>query len=259
MEDEKQYGKMTRKELYLEAKAKGFRGTSRYKKAQLLDLLLDRAPSPPEKKAAPAARDEGAVEPPAAEKQVVDTAPPPAPSAETREPSAGPREPRDVYVDWGYPLPENYGLDVIGAAAKDPNWIFVYWDLSGKRREEVAQSHGREIFSLSRWHLRVTETASGGTVDFPVNLDSRNSYVPVSEDRAFRIQIGLLTPEGEFIEFAVSRDIRTPRSRPSDNISEQWMVADELFQRFLRQAGAPGASELSSRELADRIKDDLAK
>lgn len=259
------YGEMTRKELYEMAKTRGFKGMSKYRKAQLLELLMDSGKTKPSIQASG----------PLTEVEDVKAAEPalsPAPDVESAEAgdaartseaieveSVVPQEPKDVFLDWGYPLPERYGIDVMGAAAKDPNWIFVYWDLSGGRREEVALKYGREIFASARWHVRVVDTGCGECVDFPVNVDSRNWYIPAAEDTTFRIQIGLLTPDGEFVEFASAREVRTPRSRPADNISEQWMVADELFQRFLKQAGTPGGSELSSSELAARLKEKLNK
>jgi hypothetical protein len=268
----KRYEDMTRKELYETAKAKGFKGISKYKKAQLLELLLSGKPAPSTGKKRPVRREPAGAKPdgvgePTQSAEMPHAAGKPAAgdaalsevAAQREAAQPAPPGPDKVYVDWGYPLPGHYGIDRISAVAKDPNWIFVHWDLSGNRRQEVAQAYGREIFSVSRWHLRVIDTGCGESVDFPINLDSTNWYLPVAEDKTFKVQIGIITPESEFIQFAETRETTTPRSRPSDSVSEKWMVADEQFQRFLRQAGAPGASELSSHDLAAYLREKLSR
>ncbi len=260
------YEKMTRAQMYEAARAKGFKRISRFTKAQLLDLLRGKIAAP-----APADRRKSAARKPKASRFATGPGEPEAPEkVETGDAPysggvaagtpegvpASPGEPQSVYVDWGYPLPEEYKVDKIGAFAKDPNWVFVYWDLSGNRREEVAQSHGPDIFNISRWHLRVRDLSCDDYVDFPISVNAKNWYIPVSEDKTFKVEIGLLTPEGDFIPFAATAEIRTPRSRPSDNVSEQWMIADKKFQQFLQHVGDIGG-EISSGNLARRARDTL--
>ncbi len=245
-----QYQNMTRKELYQAARAKGLRGISRCKKAELFAMLTGAAPPGPS--VLPGAGQVADV-PGSSELSGAGRG---APGTEALEepPSEVRQEPREVYVDWGDPLPEKYNLDKIGAVAKDPNWIFVHWDLSGNRRHEVAQAYGQEIFTTARWHLRVLDLDRSEYVDLPIDVKVHNWYVPVSEDGTFKVAVGLLAGDGTFIEFASTGEIRTPRSRPSDSVSEEWMVADEQFQRFLKHAGTAAASELSSAELAARFR-----
>jgi hypothetical protein len=266
----KAFGKMTRKELYDMAKSRGHKGTSRLTKAELVELLRGGSPVPPAPKprrgrSAKTAKGMGVSSMQSQRSKAQKISPEkrpenaPGPAREVPPPVSAAREPESVYVDWGYPLPEKYGLDRIGAFAKDPNWVFTYWDLSGSRREEVAQKHGADVFKVSRWHLRVKDLNRNEHVDLPVNVDTGNWYVPVSENGIFRIEIGLITPEGSFISFASTGRITTPRSQPSSNVSEKWMVADKEFQHFLRQAGETGSSELSSKELANHLKTKLSK
>jgi hypothetical protein len=262
----KQYENMTRKELYEEVKSKGCKGTSRYKKAQLLELLLKSGVDSTSQTAIPgkpATSDERT-------STVEETAGGPLQSNDEemlqadrmdsqKIPELKSKEPESVYVDWGYPLPDRYGIDRIGAAAKDPNWIFVNWDLSGSKRQEVAKTYGPDIFAASRWYLKVVDLSCNESVDFQINVDSNSWYVPVSEDKSFEIQIGIITPDGLFIQFAATSEIRTPRSQPAGNISEQWMMTDEYFQRFLKQAGDPEVSGMSSSDIAAYLKDKLSK
>jgi len=236
-----QYEKMNRKELYEAAKAKGYKGISRYKKAQLLELLLGgdtvRQKDLPAKDAKKRVKIEGSSGMSSIAGRIVES--------ETKQAAKAETQSGEIYVDWGEPLPESYNVDRISAAAKDPNWLFVNWELTGPRRGEVAKSHGSHVLETARWHLRLVGLDSGENVDLPINVESRSWYVPVSPDGIYKVKIGLLTGEGEFIEFAITREVRTPRSGPSDIISDEWTVADEQFQKFLKQAGAPGSSRSS--------------
>jgi hypothetical protein len=253
---------MTRKLLYEKLRAQGHKGISKYTKAQLLELYESGdMPSPGKRRRGGARKSadkvasqplgiqdrpsSGAVSAEAANVSVQS-------AGAAREIAA--QEPSGVYVDWGYELPGRYGTDRISAFAKDPNWIFAHWDLSGRRKEEVVRERGPEVLHLSKWCLRVTDLDTEEHMDLPVSVEAGNWYVPVSEDGTFRIEIGLVTGQGEFLAFACTRSIRTPRSRPSERVSEKWLVADEEFQRFLKHAGETGSSGLSSGELAERIR-----
>ena len=238
------YGRMTRSGLLKAAKTKGFKGISRYTKDELLRLLETGLPAPGKPAARPAKR----------VKKVVPPALPAAAAAPVEQPQAQVRETETVFVDWGTPLPERYGVDTVGALAKDPNWLFVYWDLSGSRMREIIQSCGRDILNGARWLLRVCDLSGAGTFDIPIKPDALNWYIPVHEDRTFKVQIGLLAADGRFIEFACSREVRTPRGKPSANVSEEWFVADTDFRKFLEHIGLSLAGSVSSAQLASLVR-----
>jgi hypothetical protein len=198
------------------------------------------------------------VPPPALAKLEV---PPPAPApTEEVRPAPAPvqppvAEPKEVYIDRGMPLPQIYGEDKITAMAKDPNWLFAYWELTGPRRIEVEQQLGRETVEKSAWVLRVYDLSLARWSDSRIDVNAGNWYIPVSEDRKFRVEIGIVTQEGKFIPFASSKELQTPRSGPSPVVSEKWMVSDETFKKFLELSYPVGASGLSPTELAKRVRE----
>ena len=168
-------------------------------------------------------------------------------------------EPKEIYIDRGLPLPQTYGEDRITAMAKDPNWIFAYWELTGPRKMEVEKQCGRETLENAAWVLRVHDCALSRWSDIRIDVGAGNWYIPVSEDRRFRVEIGVVTPEGRFIPFASSKELQTPRSGPSPEVSEGWMVSDETFRKFLAVSYPVGASGLSPLEIAKRLRESQAK
>jgi hypothetical protein len=164
-------------------------------------------------------------------------------------------EPKEVYIDRGLPLPQTYGEDRITALVKDPNWIFAYWELTGPRRVEVEKQCGRETLEDAAWVLRVHDCSLSRSSDIRIDVGAGNWYIPVGEDRRFRVEIGVVTPDGGFIPFASSKELQTPRSGPSSEASEEWMVSDETFKKFLAVSYRVGASLLFPSEIAKRVKE----
>jgi hypothetical protein len=164
-------------------------------------------------------------------------------------------EPKEIYIDRGLPLPQTYGEDRITAMAKDPNWIFAYWELTGPRKMEVEKQCGCETLENAAWVLRVHDCALSRWSDIRIDVSAGNWYIPVSEDRRFRVEIGVVTPDGRFIPFASSKELQTPRSGPSPEVSEKWLVSDETFKKFLTISYPVGASGLSPLEIAKRLRE----
>jgi len=159
---------------------------------------------------------------------------------------AAPLPPAPPFIDRGEPIPETYGGDTLRALVRDPNWIFVYWELEGTKKEEVAKSYGPEIYNQPQWILRVKDLAGGTLQDIPVLLDSKNWYVNVQSQREYQVELGIMTADHGFIPLLRSNTVQTPRAGVSHEIDEKWMVKDEDFRKFLaacegRGAGTAGA------------------
>ncbi|MFH1422261.1 MAG: DUF4912 domain-containing protein, partial [Planctomycetota bacterium] len=167
-------------------------------------------------------------------------------------------EPKEIYIDRGLPLPQRYNEDRLTAMVKDPNWIFAYWELTGPRKEEVMKQYGSWIFKNAVWVLRIHDCAASFWTDINIDINAENWYIPVTPDTQLKVEIGLITDKGEFISFACSRELHTPRSQPSSEVSEDWFISDKNFQEFLKITYPEGTSGLSSLELAQRVKDSAA-
>jgi hypothetical protein len=171
-----------------------------------------------------------------------------APQAPT--PSQGP------YVDRGAPLPLHYGQDHLTALVRDPNCLFLYWELEGPRRQEVLARHGRDVFADSSWVLRLHSDGDGPPNDVPVVVEACNWYLPVAEDGGYWVEIGIRRRDGEFINFAGSNRVRTPRTGVSPDKSTQWMLVEEDFRRVARlgEGEAPRVRGAFADTLAGRFR-----
>jgi len=167
-----------------------------------------------------------------------------------------PAPPQAPFVDRGAPLPLHYGQDRITALVRDPNCLFIYWELEGPRREEVLRGHGRDVFTNSSWILRLHSDGDGSPQDIPIVVDGCNWYLPVAEDGSYMVEIGVRRPQGEFIRFAASNRVRTPRTGVSPDKSAQWMLVEEDYRRVVRvgEAQAPKVSGAFADTLAQRFR-----
>jgi len=173
--------------------------------------------------------------------------------------SGRPAPPREEapppYVDRGPELPGEYGEDKLMAMVRDPNWIYVYWDLSGNARERIAAEAGD-----GAWVLRIHNLGAGNHEDVPVLVEGRNWYVPVAADSEYRIDIGVVDMQGNFHVAASSRRVKTPRMGISDEVDEEWLIMEEDFLRLMdsgrlsaRFSGSHFISEMISRRRGGMI------
>ncbi|MFP4131243.1 MAG: DUF4912 domain-containing protein, partial [Thiohalospira sp.] len=116
------------------------------------------------------------------------------------------------YVDRGAVLPRHYGRDTLVGMVRDPNWVYVYWELEGDRKNEIAREYGSEIFFGSRWVLRLHNLTSCVEEDVPVLIESGNWYLSVPDSSEFFVELGLLTADNTFIKLVSSNRFQTPRS-----------------------------------------------
>ncbi len=145
-------------------------------------------------------------------------------------------------VQYVPPVPEltdSYGENRIVLMVKDPLWLFTYWEI---QKDAVAGSlnvpgmlaHGARVV------LRVydvTDIVFNGNnahkhFDLEVFIGAKCWYVHTSEpDRAFCVDVGLLTPDGTFHTLARSNVVRTPRLGLSHVVDEEWLSIYGLYEK----------------------------
>jgi hypothetical protein len=132
-------------------------------------------------------------------------------------------------------LPESYNRTYLRAMPKDPNWLFVYWEISEETIETQRNKMGIEQFEAAEPVLRlldITDIDYNGTnawkyFDTHVHYYANNRYLKVPEPgRTYIIEYGNITPEGTFIKVTQSNVLKTPRDNYSEIIDEEWATAD---------------------------------
>jgi len=131
-------------------------------------------------------------------------APQPAPAASEHHNGATAAQHSPAYENLGS-LPENYGQDCIYLVARDPRWLFSYWDL----RWEAYPAHLHR-FNVAQFFLRIL---AGGQEESIVEVkpEARNWYVPVQHpDTEYATELGFFAKDGAWRCVARSADTKTP-------------------------------------------------
>ncbi|MDD2803966.1 MAG: DUF4912 domain-containing protein [Elusimicrobiales bacterium] len=161
-------------------------------------------------------------------------------------------------------LPEGYGTTEAVLLPRDPNWLFIYWEITGQTKAEVCAKHGADIFERARQVIRVYDiTAAGGAdtdgrqyFDNPVLMEARSWYINVPESgRTYCCEVGLATPEGAFLSLARTNAVNLPCGKVSGSTDEQWLSVTPDFDKVLQLSGVEyigkGSGEVA-RSLAQR-------
>jgi hypothetical protein len=103
-------------------------------------------------------------------------------------------------------LPESYFEDTLFLVARDPRWLFSYWDFNWGKYSASAFRGG-----VKQFFLKIT-TASGADAGLiEINPEARNWYVPVGNpDTAYLAEIGYFDKTGAWQRIVQSGVAATP-------------------------------------------------
>ena len=123
----------------------------------------------------------------------------------TRESAPGVTGPVPAFDDLGE-LPASYHQDVLFLTARDPRWLFGYWDFDWAHYLPGAFRGGVRQFFLS------ILTEDGGEESLvEIKPEARNWYVPVTKpNTAYFAEIGFFEPSGAWRAIAKSGVAVTP-------------------------------------------------
>ncbi len=104
-------------------------------------------------------------------------------------------------------LPDAYGTGRLFLTARDPHWLYAYWDWSW---QQMADYRGQS--SDGRLLLRVFEKNHAKPIqEFTLQHDSRNWYVPVNKAATtYSADLGFWRHDGSFQVISRSRETSTP-------------------------------------------------
>ncbi|MCX6935079.1 MAG: DUF4912 domain-containing protein [Verrucomicrobia bacterium] len=127
--------------------------------------------------------------------------------------SPGSNEPELPSFDQLGELPESYGTRRLFLAARDPRWLYAYWDFTWQQMRDAEQeAPNGQIF------LQVFIPGQERVHQIHVFPGSREWYLPVHRPATpFQAELGYYRNDGSFNALAVSDEISTPRDDPSQN------------------------------------------
>jgi hypothetical protein len=130
---------------------------------------------------------------------------------------------------------------------KDPQGLFAYWDVDPRALETLRADLGERASALAQLTLRVFEDRNGGASTFLLPQDARTWYVPTrSAGRAYRAEVGVMLPSGEFRSLARSNSVVAPRGERSSQKARRRVRYDRALPLAPGAALGPSGDELSS-------------
>jgi len=136
-----------------------------------------------------------------------------------------------------YNLPSYNAVSRITLIAKDPFWIYAYWEMAESSIEDVKRQLGGNL-DATRFVVRMYDVTykdfngfnANHWFDIEVGRHSSNWYINLWNDNAsYCGEIGILHHSGRFFPMARSNYVHTPRSSASNRFEEIWMdLAEEL-------------------------------
>ena len=104
-------------------------------------------------------------------------------------------------------LPRSYGQSIVFAMARDPETLFVYWDIDWPQAFAVAAPANRKVY------LRLKDDA-GAEVDLiPVEPLSRNCEIGVGPGNSYRVDMGYFDQTQSWRSVGISEVVETPTDK----------------------------------------------
>jgi hypothetical protein len=176
--------------------------------------------------------------------------------------TAGTERPFGVKERKEFRFPPGYGDNRIVILVRDPWWIFSYWEIRRDKEEDIIRKIESSGDSMAKSVLRVYDVTdvnfNGHNAHSYFDIDLRglanNWYVNVGKpDRAWIVDIGIVTKKGGFHVLARSNVVKTPRFGMSDQLDAEWMMPEEEYWKMFSLSGGFGVGK-GSLEVRELIK-----
>ncbi len=131
--------------------------------------------------------------------------------------------------DEQYSLPQRYGTDRLVLMARDPQWVYAYWEMTHEKYRQAMEKHVAE-WGLSRPALRLYDVTPGlparEHMDVVVGENAGDWYIHVDRPRHTLVaELGRLYPGG-FVPLLRSNPVTMPPRDFSMEASHEWSESD---------------------------------
>jgi hypothetical protein len=138
----------------------------------------------------------------------------------------------------GYGLPDFYDETYVRLLVRDPEWVFVYWEIDTKTRDRFWIPRGAHQGRLVlRWYDVTDVPEFNGqnaqrVIETAINDQTSSWYQHLPDPGHFWCaELGVLSSEGEFLCVCRSNVVQTPRvTLASPRDYERWMRVGWLFE-----------------------------
>lgn len=167
-----------------------------------------------------------------------------------------------------YNLPLKYKDNRIVLMARDPWWIYTYWDISETKIEEVIGAISPEDKLGLRWALRVYDVTGASDFngfnavsffDLDINFEAGNWYINVNQpQREWCVDIGFKNAQGKFFVVLRSNIIVTPYFGISSRIDEEWALDDEEYLKLFGIYDLGRSSLERKRKIEESLREQIS-
>ena len=142
----------------------------------------------------------------------------------------------------GFDFPASYGQTCLTLMARDPWWIYAYWEITPKKEREVLEKMSSQgVRRGARRALRIYRQISFSEApffDIEIGDFADNWYVEVGVPGELWVaEIGLRSQGGRFYPLVRSNAVRTPRYGISDEIDPEWRLPQDVWDRLFEASG----------------------
>lgn len=170
------------------------------------------------------------------------------------------------FAEASFDIPHGYNRTRISVLVRDPEWIFVFWDIAEATRAELGLNRPGAAGLMLRLHDTTGVSFNGrnavSTEDIPVNSGAASWYVHVpGKGRRYTVDLGMLGPDGSFHLIARSQAFDMPRAEVSNDI--EWNLnernEEEHLQILRMSGGTTMPARLSSADFVSQLQTRLLK
>jgi len=105
-------------------------------------------------------------------------------------------------------LPHSYGSDTIFLIARDPHWLFAYWDVDFSPYQATNGT----------FYLKLFKTGAGEELTTEIHPEARNWYLPVKDaGTSYYVELGYFTSADAWTKIISSDPAAAPQDKFSDS------------------------------------------
>ncbi len=145
-------------------------------------------------------------------------------------PAATPSVAPPAYEDLGS-LPGSYFEDTVFLVARDPRWLFAYWDFDWSKYPPSSMRGG-----VSQFFLKISKDDGAQETIVEITPEARNWYVPVSApDTMYFGEIGFFARDGGWAAIVTSGVTKTPADALAEDVAADFATVPLhlSFERML--------------------------
>ena len=136
-------------------------------------------------------------------------------------------------------LPSGYNDNRLVLLARDPHWLYAYWDFSAEEISgTLTQLGAQEVRPILRvfdvTYIDFNGTNAWNHWDIELTPFATNWYIPVPRpDATYCAEVGYQSPDGRFAALGRSNVTTTPRDGTSPDATLRWATPPEKQPSFL--------------------------